>query len=304
MVIDTICLSGGGINGLSFIGALKYLEKCNYINLNNINHFIGTSIGSIICLFLVLGYNLNEIKDFIITFDTKPLNNSNNNNLDNILINYGINNGDTFIIIFINLIKSKINIENINFIDLYKITNKKFSIIGTNFTKSCEECFNYETTPLMSIIIALRISISVPIFFAPVYYNNYYYIDGGIYNNLGLNYSNIDTTLGIYIKLNINNMNINSIIDIFIGTLNIIFNSISEKNINKLSNVIQIINEPINYITYSLTLEEKYKLILLGVKYSKIYLKNIYIDNIKKIIFNIINKIINNNNILNKSTQT
>jgi NTE family protein len=304
MVIDTLCLSGGGINGLSFIGALKYLEKCNFINFNNINHYIGTSIGSIFCLFLVLGYNLNEIKDFIILFDSNPLNSNNNNNLDNILINYGINNGDTFIIIFINLIKSKINLENINFIDLYKITNKKLSIIGTNFTKSCEECFNYETTPLMSVIIALRISISIPIFFAPVYYNNNYYIDGGIYNNFGLNYSNINNTLGIYIKLNTNNLTINSIVDIFIGTLNIIFNSISDKNINNLSNIIQIINEPINYISYSLTIEEKYKLILLGVKFSKIFLKKIYINNIKKIIFNIINKIITNKKLLNKSTQT
>ena len=291
MTIKTLCLSGGGINCLSFIGALEYLEYCNYINIDKINNYIGTSGGSILCLFLVLGYSLKEIKDFILKFDFNPLNNIDNNNLDNILINYGINNGDSFIIIFINFIKSKFNIENINFLDLYKITKKKLNIIGTNFTKSCEECFNYKTTPSMPIIIALRISISIPIFFAPIYYNNNYYIDGGIYNNFGLNYSDTNNTLGIYIKFNVNNNNINSIIDILTGTINIIFNSISEKNINTKSNVIQIINESLNNISYSLPLEDKNKLILLGVKYSKIYLNKIYF---KKILFNIISIIIKN----------
>jgi NTE family protein len=73
----------------------------------------------------------------------------------------------------------------------------------------------------MSVIIALRISISIPIFFAPIYYNNNYYIDGGVYNNLGLNYSDINNTLGICIKFNLKNNNINSIIDVLIGTINI-----------------------------------------------------------------------------------
>ena len=309
MVINTLCLSGGGINGISFIGALEYLEKCNYININEINNYVGTSIGSIFCLFFILGYTLQEIKDFIMNFDFSPLNNYNNNNLDNILANYGINNGDIFIIIIINFLKSKINIENINFIDLYKLTNKKLNIIGTNFTKSCEECFNYETSPLMNVIIAIRISISIPIFFAPVYYNNNYYIDGGIYNNFGLNYSNINNTIGIYIKFNINN-NIKSVIDIFIGTINIIFNSINEKNMNNMSNIIQIIHEPLDCITYTLSQEDKNKFLLLGINSSKIYLKNIYINNIKKILFNLIIKIFNKKKVLitnkkhNKSTQT
>lgn len=290
MTIKTLCLSGGGINCLSFIGALEYLEKCNYINLKEINNYIGTSGGSILCLFLVLGYSLKEIKDFIFKFDFNPLNSIDNNNLDNILINFGINNGDSFIIIFINLIKSKYNIENINFIDLYKITKKKLNIIGTNFTKSCEECFNYETTPFMSVIIALRISISIPIFFAPIYYNNNYYIDGGVYNNFGLNYSDINNTLGICIKFNLKNNNINSIIDVLIGTINIVFNSINDKNINNKSNIIQIINDSINTVSYSLPYEDKNKLILLGEKYSKIYLYKIYL---KKILFYLIHIIKN-----------
>ena len=35
-IFDTICLSGGGIKGISFLGALDYLQFNSYINLNNI----------------------------------------------------------------------------------------------------------------------------------------------------------------------------------------------------------------------------------------------------------------------------
>ena len=34
MEYDTICMSGGGLNGFAFIGALEYLNNTNYINIH------------------------------------------------------------------------------------------------------------------------------------------------------------------------------------------------------------------------------------------------------------------------------
>jgi NTE family protein len=39
----------------------------------------------------------------------------------------------------------------------------------------------------MSVRLAIRISISVPIVFTPVLYNNNYYVDGGVINNFPMN---------------------------------------------------------------------------------------------------------------------
>ena len=62
--IDTICISGGGIKGFCFIGALNYLISKNYIYIKNINNWCGTSIGAVICFLLSIGYTINEIENF------------------------------------------------------------------------------------------------------------------------------------------------------------------------------------------------------------------------------------------------
>jgi predicted acylesterase/phospholipase RssA len=49
MTYDTICLSGGGIKGFSFVGALEELVKHKHIDIMNINNWVGTSAGALIC---------------------------------------------------------------------------------------------------------------------------------------------------------------------------------------------------------------------------------------------------------------
>ena len=39
-VYDTICISGGGIQGLIFVGALEYLHNKSFLDLNKINNYI------------------------------------------------------------------------------------------------------------------------------------------------------------------------------------------------------------------------------------------------------------------------
>ena len=52
-LINTLCISGGGIKGISFISALDILIKHIYLDLTLINTFVGTSFGAIFCfLFL------------------------------------------------------------------------------------------------------------------------------------------------------------------------------------------------------------------------------------------------------------
>ena len=55
---DTLCFSGGGMKGLIFFGVLKYLKDINFIDMNNITTFVGTSICSIIIFILSLGFSI------------------------------------------------------------------------------------------------------------------------------------------------------------------------------------------------------------------------------------------------------
>ena len=58
-VYEKLVISGGGIKGLSGLGALQYLEDNKL--LESINTYIGTSIGGIILYLLAIGYKPIEI---------------------------------------------------------------------------------------------------------------------------------------------------------------------------------------------------------------------------------------------------
>ena len=277
MKYDTICLSGCGIFGFTFLGAIDKLIDENIININDINTWIGTSAGAIISFIFCLGYNIDELLDFIDNFNfnillPKKL------KLFNILNTNGLNNGNKFIFIFKKFIFNKFNTENLTFKELYNLTNKKLIIIGTNYTNNTEECFSFENTPDMSIITAVRISMSIPIVFSPILYNSCYYIDGGIKNNFPFNYCNQDSTLGICINKNHINNTINNIFNIFKISLSMILNNtVKYNNINVI--YIDYINDyHNNNITYSeidLSNENINKMISYGRNSINNYLSNI-----------------------------
>lgn len=56
-----LVLQGGGIKGLAYIGALRYLEENNI----NINYIAGSSVGAIIGSLIACGYDSYELEDII-----------------------------------------------------------------------------------------------------------------------------------------------------------------------------------------------------------------------------------------------
>lgn len=222
LMINTLCFSSGCIFGISFIGALDVLVKNDIINLNNINVFVGSSVGSLVAFLLSIKYNIDEIKQL-------SYNEFRNlhfiYNINNLFINYGLIELSVLIQLLQKLLNDKLNIENITFNELYNLTNNKLIIIGTNYTKNTETIFSNETTPDMCVLTAIKISISVPFIFPPVLYNNEYYIDGGFKNNFPINLCNKETTIGFNIIIK-NQLNSTSIFSLIQNTfLNLFANS-------------------------------------------------------------------------------
>jgi predicted acylesterase/phospholipase RssA len=287
---DTVCLSGGGIKGITYLGAFEYLETTQNLDLNNISHWIGTSVGSMISFLYCINYTTKEIKDFVLNFNIKKL--ESEVCLDTLLNDCGINDGNKFIILFGKFLENKLDKMDINFIDLYNITNKKLSIVGCNYTKAKEEVFNYINTPNMSVLTAIRISISIPFVFTPVFYKDCYYIDGCFSNGFPINHCN-NKTLGMYIKSNGINDNKLLFSEFLPNCLSILSDTIFEKNIkNNIDNIIIYgnFNNKKNIANFNLTFEDKMDLLNIGSKYAKEFIEN----QSKLICSDIINNIINN----------
>lgn len=294
-MIDTLCFSGGGIKGISFLGSLKYLDESNYLKLSEIDTFVGTSIGSIISLLLSINYSCDELIDFVLEFDFNKFKLEVNST--NLLLNYGIDSGEKIMILLKTLLKEKIGFEDITFSELFKINKKNLKILVTNYTLSKNEVFSHETTPDVSVILATRMSIAVPFLFTPIEFNNNIYIDGGISCNFGLFCCNNKSTIGFAIDLSDEESQYDSIFQFLQNICKIIINCNSLNFTNYLKddekfNFIKIICRQKDAFEFSISKEKIKMLIDDGIDSSKKYYSNFVINDIMK---NLIDKIEFNN---------
>lgn len=269
---NILILSGGSFKGFAYIGVLKALKKLNL--LNDLNIFIGTSVGSIFSLLLSLNSCIEEIEEFINKINFNQLMNF---NIKNLYCNYGLNDGSTIINLLISFLNKKNFNQNLTFKELYERTNNILIINSSNITKKINEVFDYLLTPDMEILKAIRMSISVPFIFSPVKFNNCLYVDGGIINSFMYiwaikNRYKKDNIIGVLLNDKINkNQNYN-----FYSYLMDIYYSLYSNQTEEL-NLDEIINIEIDNCSISKTNIsdiEKNKMIELGFNKTIEYFKN------------------------------
>ena len=229
-----LVLSGGALRGVGLLGAIKYLEELDYIKY--IKNYIGTSAGAIICFFIILGYNSNEIKDIIIK-EINTIVDLDFENIPNFLDDYGIDDCKKNKEVFTKYLKLKTDLEDITFIDFTKKFGLNLIITGSNLTTHNLDYFNVDNTPTMSIINALLITSCLPLIYKPIQYNECIYIDGGIYNNFAIDYfeKNKNETLGINVNSYFSRKN-NNFVDYFNNIIYSIMNKLTYDNLNNNKN--------------------------------------------------------------------
>lgn len=193
---DNIVLSGGGIKGLIHLGVINGLIKAGLIKTNKLKGIAGSSVGALIGCFIVLGFSIYDIWNFILKIDFKKLVKP---NLFSILTEYGIENGTTMITTLDQIIQQKTGVSDITFEILFLLTGIQYHVIGSCMTTKTEIVFNHINTPNTKVIDAIRISISIPGFFTPVIIDGMSYVDGAVLNNypIDLFKENYDRTVGI-----------------------------------------------------------------------------------------------------------
>ena len=194
---NIIVISGGGLKGFTALGALTRLMELEIIV--NPDIYCGTSVGSVICLLMIIGYSPRDIYDILYDLEMDKLIVT---NIENIFedVHIGLNTINPMMYIIGFLMKSqKVKICT-TFMDLYKKFNVKFIVTGTCVNDASLHYFSHELTPNMRILDAIRISVSIPILFKPHLYNNKVWIDGGCMNNypIELFHDKMLDVVGIY----------------------------------------------------------------------------------------------------------
>lgn len=191
-----LVLSGGGVKLMAFIGALTALNDMGI--LEHITTIAATSAGAIIAFLLSIGYTIDELFDVITLLDFKKLKLL---EFHRLLTEFGLDDGKRMEFLVHSLMAAK-NIDiNISFRKLYEMTGKTLIMTATCVNDKKIHYFSHKTAPDMSILTALRMTISVPIFFTPVLYKGKYYIDGGCIDNFPIHLfdDNLDDVIGIYL---------------------------------------------------------------------------------------------------------
>ncbi|NIO03622.1 MAG: patatin [Proteobacteria bacterium] len=184
-----LVFEGGGVKGIAYVGAMAILEEKEV--LQHIVRIGGTSAGAINAVLMGLNYTVDETKEVVWGLDF-------NNFMDDswgfvrdvkrLVEEFGWYRGDFFRDWIGKIIQAKTGDRNSTFADLHRQKSDKsfrdLYIIGTNLSTRFSEVFSHEHTPEVCIADAVRISMSIPLFFtAKRGFHEDVYVDGGVLRN-------------------------------------------------------------------------------------------------------------------------
>lgn len=230
-----LAIKGGGIRGIAYLGALEVLDQKGI--LKNIEKVSGASAGAITALLVALNHDFESIKKIANSLDYTKVPGEpsffrgdidedeveitqeqiddaasrgigHTNRIVNLFKYYGIHTSDYIYDWFKEQIESVVGKPDVTFKDFKEAGCKDLYIAVTNISSHSSIMCSYETTPELEVAEAVRVSMTIPIFFEAIDFDNIYlrgyFGDGGVMNNFPLQY--FDTgiaanpeTLGLFL---------------------------------------------------------------------------------------------------------
>lgn len=176
--IRNLAFEGAGIRGIAYAGVIDELERQG--RLTGIEKVGGTSAGAITAMMVSLGYSAEEIAAIISSTQFRKFNDGRFMFLGGFARMhklYGWYRGDRFTDWTARLIEEKTGNPDITFRELSARGYKDLYITATSLNRQRLLVFSRETYPDMKVKDAVRISISIPLYFKAVFIDS----DGRVY---------------------------------------------------------------------------------------------------------------------------
>jgi NTE family protein len=167
--VRNLVLEGAGIRGVAYAGGIRYLEEKKLIDV--IDKVAGTSAGAIAALTISLGYTSKEIEDLIYRTKLQKFNDGRLffiGGFARMNRHYGWYRGTTFLKWLEKIIYNKTGNADITFKELHDRKFKDLYVTGTSLNHQKLVVFSYQSYPQMKVKDAVRISMSIPLYFKAV----------------------------------------------------------------------------------------------------------------------------------------
>jgi NTE family protein len=189
-----LVFEGGGVKGIAYGGALDVLNENDV--LKGIKRVAGTSAGAINATLLALGYTSSEVSDLIAKTNFKSFEDHSKffpTNILRMIRQFGWNKGNAFQNWIGERIKAKVNKADYTFGELHDAIKQgnpnlcELYVIATNLSLQKSVVFSHESTPNVPIRDAVRMSMSIPLYFQAFNYSKEIMVDGGVSYNYPIN---------------------------------------------------------------------------------------------------------------------
>jgi predicted acylesterase/phospholipase RssA len=245
--IKHLVLGGGGPVGFVEYGILKHLSQNNFLKYENVKSIYATSVGGFTALFYILNIEWKWIDDYLIKRPFHKLCSFTHNDLLNIYFSKGFLTEEILIEIIKPLLLTKNLSQDITLKEFYEVTNISLYLFTVCLNDMKKIMLSHYSHPNLKLYEALYMSISIPILFKPKFYENNFYIDGGILNN-----NPIDDCINNE-KCNINEILLlkndkNNPIDLSNNLYNNLYNN--KKNEDSMVNEDSKVNEDSDFFTF------------------------------------------------------
>jgi NTE family protein len=204
MEIDTLVLSGGGINCLGMVGSLKYLQENDLIkkNFSNIKTIIGVSGGIFNIIPFLLKYSYEGILKVVFNYDCEKIVDLEKFTINDMLLDYGVLKNVCSTIVESMLVHKGLS-KDITLKDFYEYTNIELILKVVNLNKNNIVFASYKNFPELKLTTACDMTSCIPFVFKPIKYKDEYYVDGALCGNFPIEHCSSKNYLGINIDHNI-----------------------------------------------------------------------------------------------------
>jgi len=188
-----LVFKGGGSRGMAYIGAMRALNEKGITP--QIERVAGTSAGAIVAALNSLRIDPEEWATMLRSFDLTTVMNRDErkfkfHNLRRLESEFGLYSSESFHIWLQEIIASRCGGNGLaTFTDFRKCGHLDLAVVASSLNTKSEKVYSFKTTPNVPVANAVRMSISIPLYFSALQHDGShfgegeYFVDGGIFNN-------------------------------------------------------------------------------------------------------------------------